>query len=468
MSEIRTKLYTEVSQFVDIGDEDYFQEKMSNPESRKKFYDQVSPFVDLGDYEYFEGRMSLEPEVAEPDTAVNQILKNNIVEKIEPTKDETKALGDSLLSKSNEVIYNAMPDVMDYYKQQFGEPDFADDFEGLPASQVSTTPQPEGFQSTVTDKPMYPTVENTITETMDQSVANFNKMFNSSLDRMIAGETDKSLKIIADYFNTLKDDNEEEISAQDILANFGRGLFSMAPGLLDMAMRIPEEPFKIAKAVSPSIDKTFIDDPMSSFKTDEFEDTVTKELLEMVVVHTPKMLMDIWVGSGLNPVITGLATAGDPKAQQMIADAKNNVANYPFEHLMSGVMLKQTLKAPQALKSGIAKTRAYVNEFIGKSDWYRTLTIREQGLVKAMFQEIDPATLKTLLEKVKEGDKGAEAQLVRMSSEYRTYWQERNRSGNPTVDYGGGFENWRKTRTVVDETKPVVDKTKPKKQQQIK
>ena len=199
------------------------------------------------------------------------------------------------------------------------------------------------------------------------------------------------MNIIADYFNGLKDENEEEISAQDVLANFSRGLFQLAPGLTDLVMRTPVEPV-----------------------------TVTKEMLEMLVVHSPKMFMDIWFGSGLNPIISGLALGGDERANNMIAEAQRNVAEYPFENLLNAIMVKGLFKAPQTLKGGIAKTTAYINEFIQKSDWYRKLTIKEKGLVKSMFQEISPETLNTLLERVKAGDKGAEAQLVAFSSEYKT------------------------------------------------
>ena len=449
MANSREKLYNNVSNYLDIGDWETFNKKMDNPESRQKFYNASSQYVDLGEWEEFDRKISnIKP------TAYNTGKEGVFYDfsEVKSGKGYRAGMEDPVdtpaySSKVANLLENKFLDdrpveekvgyIVDQASQEIDSG--KNDIEQYLVDKAMRGDVQEGINLTDVRSGNFVNLkdagENTgaILSTINDEIGLYNKAFTQTLESILLGKSpEKSMKHLVDYFDRLKDD-EDDISLQDVSANALRGISQL--------MVLP-----------PEMARHAIDSPVKFFY----------DLLHFFAIDSPEMVRNLMTASMMNPIVQTKIAIGDPSGQKELDSARSMIAEYPIETLVSALALKNSISfKPASVKVKAELTLENAKRLLTESDWYRKRTIKEKGLVESMFQEISPEGLKTLLEKVGAGEKGAEAKLIKLFPEYKEYWNERNLQGG-TVGYAGGFENWLKTRGKTSKSKPkdtkVVDK----------
>ena len=200
-------------------------------------------------------------------------------------------------------------------------------------------------------------------ETVNEEIGLWNEALNQALVFIARGEKpEKTMKPMTDYFNRFRDDNEDEISGKEILASIGRGASN--------SMLLP-----------PELAKEAIRDPAG----------FALETINFFAIHAPLMMNKLLTAFGLNPINTGRIALGDESAIQEKEDAQREIAEYPIETLITAIGFKQGIKSslkPSNIVSGAKLQYDLALKSVKDSNWYRSLTIKEKGLVPQTMEQV--------------------------------------------------------------------------------
>ena len=290
-----------------------------------------------------------------------------------------------------------------------------------------------------------PDLNKPFSESIHAGIDNWRNAYLKSMKSMLEGKkVEKSLAPIAEYWNNLKDENEEEISVQDVLANIGRGITNLMTLPVSQPAELGEYWDKNTEEIDPmellgEMQKPYSEERLSITKgIGKGSASFIYHMLEFFAVENVTMLNNLLTASQVNPIVQTRIALGDESAKEDLKKAQNAVANYPVETLLAPFMVKQAVKAPFNFVNK-------VDSYLSKQSWYTELIGRDKTIVSEILKN------KNL----------NEAGLARESSLVKEYLIERDRKGGG-ADYAGGFETWKANKgKVVTEAEIPKTQTKP-------
>ena len=220
---------------------------------------------------------------------------------------------------------------------------------------IALAQKPIDDQKIKVDK--YFVADKRIGERVNEEVGLWNTAFASSLESILQGkDAEKSFKPIVDYFNRFQDD-DKEITMEELAANFGRGVTSFMLLPAEMTKEAVKNPIKFAG-----------------------------DLIHFFGVDAPLMVSDLFTAAQLNPIVQTRIAMGDEEAVKDLKQAQHNVATYPVETLISVLGMKTAVKGIGKAPTAIPNAFNMALDKIQMSNWYRKRTIKEQGLI---IQSVD-------------------------------------------------------------------------------